>query len=67
MARKCVFLLAENCAVYFTIHIKKDGYEPIYTRTDFTDTLHEEFGFRTDYEIVTLKQMKNIFKVTKRQ
>ena len=47
--------------------LKKDGYEPIYTRTDFTDALHEAFGFRTDYEIVTLKQMKNIFKVTKRQ
>ena len=42
-----------------------EGYEPIYTRTDFTDALHESFGFRTDYEIVTLKQMKKIFKKTK--
>ena len=42
-----------------------EGYEPIYTRTDFTDALHESFGFRTDYEIVTFKQMKKIFKKTK--
>ena len=42
-----------------------EGYVPAYTRTDFTDALHEIFGFRTDYEIVTLKQMKKIFKDTK--
>jgi len=45
--------------------LKKEGYEPIYTRTDFTDVLHEVFGFRTDYEIVTLKQMKKISRLTK--
>ena len=45
--------------------IKGKGYMPIYTRTDFTDDLHGTFGFRTDYEIVTYKQMKKIFKMTK--
>ncbi len=45
--------------------LKGEGFEPTYTRTDFTDALHESFGFRTDYEIVTLKQMKKIFKATK--
>lgn len=45
--------------------LKGMGYEPIYTRTDFTDALHEVFGFRTDYEVITLKQMKKILKVTK--
>ena len=29
------------------------------------DALHEAFGFRTDYEIVTHKQMKAIMKKTK--
>ena len=43
-----------------------DGYIPTYTRTDFTDALHDAFGFRTDYEIVTNKQMKNIFKITRK-
>jgi transposase len=45
--------------------IEGEGYVPTYTRNDFTDALHEVFGFRTDYEIVTNKQMKNIFKATK--
>ncbi len=43
-----------------------DGFIPTYTRTDFTDDLHETFGFRTDYEIVTPKQIKNILKTTKK-
>ena len=47
--------------------VKGDGFIPTYTRSDFTDALHDAFGFRTDYEIVTLKQMKNILKITRRQ
>jgi hypothetical protein len=46
--------------------IPGEGYIPTYTRTDFTDALHDAFGFRTDYQIVTLKQMKKIFKDTKK-
>jgi transposase len=42
-----------------------EGYIPTYTRTDFTDDLHEAFGFRTDYQIVGKGQMKKIFKGTK--
>ena len=42
-----------------------DGYVPAYTRNDFTDSLHEAFGFRTDYQIIPKKQMKKIFKMTK--
>lgn len=45
--------------------VKGDGYVPQYTRTDFTDDLHQAFGFRTDYEIVNTSQMKKIFKATK--
>jgi transposase len=47
--------------------IPTEGYVPTYTRTDFTDTLHESFGFRTDTEIVSNKEMKNIFKSTKKR
>ena len=46
--------------------IPTEGYIPTYTRTDFTDALHEVFGFRTDYQIVSSKQMKNIFRDTKK-
>lgn len=44
---------------------KGEGYTPTYTRTDFTDDLHDAFGFRTDYQIVRTSQIKNIFKCTK--
>lgn len=40
-----------------------EGYIPSYTRTDFTDALHDVFDFRTDYQIVTLAHMKNISSV----
>lgn len=46
-------------------HIPNEGYVPTYMRTDLTDALHDEFGFRTDTEIVSLKKMKKIFKSTK--
>lgn len=46
--------------------VPSEGYIPTYTRTDFTDALHESYGFRTDYEIVTTKQMKKIFRDTKK-
>jgi hypothetical protein len=45
--------------------VKGEGYTPTYTRTDFTDSLHEAFGFRTDYEIVNTSQMKKILKKQK--
>ena len=47
--------------------IPTEGYIPTYTRTDFTDALHEAFGFRTDYEIVSIRKMKNYFKETKKK
>lgn len=42
-----------------------NGYIPAYTRTDITDALHEKFEFRTDYEIIGKKKMRNIIKNTK--
>jgi len=46
--------------------VPSEGYMPTYTRTDFTDALHEAFGFRTDYQIVSTKMMKKIFRDTKK-
>ena len=42
-----------------------EGYLPAYTRNDITDKLHEAFGFRTDYQIITPSRMRNIIKNTK--
>lgn len=46
--------------------VKGEGYIPTYTRTDFTDELHDKFSFRTDYQIVTTKQIKKIIQDTKK-
>lgn len=48
------------------LEIIGDGYVPTYTRTDFTDALHEAFGFRTDYQIISNSMMKKNFKETKK-
>lgn len=42
-----------------------NGYIPTYTRTDLTDDLHDKFGFRTDYQIMTNASLKKIFKKIK--
>ena len=42
------------------------GFLPAYTRSDLTDLLHEKFGFRTDFEILTEKNLKKIFKDIKK-
>ena len=38
---------------------------PTYKRTTLTDSLHEAFDFRTDYEILTEKNVKKIIKHNK--
>ena len=48
------------------LEVKGEGYVPTYTRTDFTDALHDAFNFRTDYQIVTTSMMKKISKETKK-
>ena len=45
--------------------LKDDDYIPHYIRTDLTDDLHKKFRFRTDYEIITEKNLKKICKQTK--
>ena len=45
--------------------LKDSGYVPSYTRTDLTDALHEVFGFRTDFEILSMSKMKKIFAITR--
>ena len=40
---------------------KGSGYSPAYVRDDLTDNLHEVFGFRTDYEIISYENFQKIF------
>lgn len=51
------------------MNLKKNldcSYEPVYTRTDLTDDLHDKFGFRTDYEILKESTIKKILSRTKK-
>lgn len=43
-----------------------DSYIPNYIRTDLTDSLHAKFGFRTDFEVISEKNIKKILKQTKK-
>ena len=42
------------------------SYIPNYIRTNLTDDLHDKFGFRTDFEIISEKNIKKILKQTKK-
>ena len=49
------------------LSVSGEGYIPTYTRTDLTNNLHGSAGFRTDYQIVTMKQMRSIIALTKKR
>ena len=42
------------------------SYIPNYIRTNLTDDLHDKFGFRTDFEVISEKNIKKILKQTKK-
>ena len=42
------------------------GYQPVYTRTNLPDDLHEAFGFCTSKQIVPIAKMRNICSLTKK-
>lgn len=48
------------------VRLKDSGFIPAYTRTDLTDHLHDSFGFRTDYEILSPSTMKKIISASKK-
>lgn len=45
--------------------IDGEGWVPLYAQTPITDALHEAFGFRTDYEIISNQDMRRIFRYGK--
>ena len=49
------------------LKLKDVGFAPAYIRNDFTDKLHEVFGFRTDYEILPKASMRKIISHTKKR
>ena len=49
------------------LKLKDAGFAPAYTRSDFTDKLHEVYGFRTDYEILPKAAMRKIISQSKKR
>ena len=49
------------------LKVKDAGYIPAYTRNEFTDALHDAFGFRTDFEILQKASMRKIISQTKKR
>lgn len=47
--------------------IEEQGFMPVYERQKITDELHEACGFRTDYQFITKRKMKEIQKKSKRR
>jgi len=45
--------------------IGNDGYIPSYTRTELTDILHEQAGFRTDFQLISPKRMQGLCRRSK--
>lgn len=45
--------------------IGKDGFIPAYTRTTLTDALHDTFGFNTDYQLMTDRNLKGVARKSK--
>ena len=45
---------------------KNHGYIPTYKRCRLTDTLHQKAGFYTDFEILSVKDMKKVIRQSKK-
>ncbi len=46
-------------------NIEDQGFMPLYSRDKITDALHDTFRFRTDYQFITKRKMKEIQKKSK--
>ena len=58
----CEEILSTIREMQMTLLSGNSGYVPSYKRTELTDSLHETFGFHTDYEFITKATMRNIIK-----
>ena len=50
----------------YNLYLVGNDYIPSYTRTDLTDKLHMLYNFRTDYQIISEKNIKKICKQSKK-
>ena len=48
------------------LETRNDGYIPVYKRNALTDLLHEQAGFYTDFEILSIKDMRKVINQSKK-
>lgn len=60
----CMTLLDKLHEMNFA-DIEEQGYMPLYKRDTITDSLHEICGFRSDFQFITKRKMKEIQKKSK--
>lgn len=63
----CAQILETLRTMNMTLLTKDSGYIPSYKRTRVTDSLHNAFGFRTDYEFISKASMRTIIKDSKQR
>ena len=52
---------------FYKLNTDPSGFLPAYSRTEFTDALHDRFGFRTDYEIISRSDMNRLIASTRKK
>lgn len=61
----CEQILETIRSMQVTLLASEEGYVPSYKRTDLTDALHKEFGFRTDRTFMKKSALRTIVKESK--
>ena len=52
---------------FYKLPLDPSAYLPAYTRSELTDALHDSFGFRTDFTIISRSDMKRLISLTKKK
>ena len=52
---------------FYKLPLDPAAYLPAYTRSELTDALHDSFGFRTDFTIISRSDMKRLIRLTKKK
>ena len=52
---------------FYKLNTDPSGFLPAYSRTEFTDALHDCFGFRTDYTIISRSDMNRLIASTRKK
>lgn len=46
--------------------LDREGFTPAYVRNEITDLIHDKFGFYTDFQVISMSEMRKIFQASKK-